>query len=300
MHLLTGLRNVEEAVRRLGLRAGDRIGHGVSLGVDARDWCRRTGSVPIAVEERLLDLVWEWAWYGREGHDPPAGRGSFLDREIACLSAKVFGKPVPPYELEHFVECLYDEWVLRQMEFPNGSPPKGELAPPSLELVRDYLTSADLFERGQETEWIDPGAEGDALAALQVGVRRRLGQIGIAVEVNPTSNLLIGDLGDLSKHPLWRLRPPAGMGDAPPLSVCIGSDDPLTFATDLRAEYQLVHDTLVLAGCSEAEAGEWIDAARKTGLAYRFTVPWQPLPAGVWQAHNANTAPFPLHPPEPP
>lgn len=32
VHLLTGLRNVEEAVRRLGLRAGDRIGHGVSLG----------------------------------------------------------------------------------------------------------------------------------------------------------------------------------------------------------------------------------------------------------------------------
>ena len=82
VHLLTGLRNVEEAVRRLGLRSGDRIGHGLSLGVDGRDWCRRSGPVPIAVEERLLDLVWEWAWYGREGSDPPAGRGSFVDREI--------------------------------------------------------------------------------------------------------------------------------------------------------------------------------------------------------------------------
>ena len=84
------------------------------------------------------------------------------------------------------------------------------------------------------------------------------------------------------------------------VSVCIGSDDPLTFATDLRAEYQLVHDTLVLAGRSEAEAGEWIDAARKTGLDYRFTVPWQSLPSDVWKAHRANPAPFPLHPPEPP
>ena len=205
-----------------------------------------------------------------------------------------------PYELEHFVECLYDEWVLRQMGFPNGNRPKGKLAPRSLKLVRDYLTSADLFDRGQETEWIDPSAEGDALAALQAGVRRRLGQIGIAVEVNPTSNLLIGDLGDLSKHPLWRLRPPGGMGDVPPLAVCIGSDDPLTFATDLRAEYQLIHDTLVLAGRSEAEAGEWTDAARKTGLGYRFTVPWQSLPLDVWKAHNANPADFPMHLAEPP
>ena len=298
VHLLTGLRNVEEAVRRLGFRGGDRIGHGLSLGVDARDWCRRTGPVPIAVEERLLDIVWEWTWYGREGQDPPASRASFLDREIARLSVKVFGKPVSPYDLEHFVECLYDEGVLRQMEFPNGCPPKGKLASRSLKLLRDYLK--DLFERGQETEWIDPSAEGEALANLQSGVRRRLGQIGIAVEANPTSNLLIGDLGDLSKHPLWRLRPPAGMGDAPPVSVCIGSDDPLTFATDLRAEYQLVHDTLVLAGRSEAEAGEWIDAARKTGLDYRFTVPWQSLPPDVWKAHRANPAPFPLHPLEPP
>ena len=298
VHLLTGLRNVEEAVRRLGLRAGDRIGHALSLGVDAQDWCRRTGPVPVAVEERLLDLVWEWAWYGREGSDPPAGRGSFLDREIARLSKKVFGEPEPPYELERFVECLYDEKTLGDMGFPNRDPPP--VPNGCLKLVRDYLTSADLFERGQETEWIDPGAEGDALAALQAGVRRRLGQIGIAVEVNPTSNLLIGDLGDLSKHPLWRLRPPGGMGDAPPVSLCIGSDDPLTFATDLRAEYQLVHDTLVLGGRSEAEACEWIDAARKTALAYRFTVPWQSLPLDVWKAHNANPADFPMHLPEPP
>lgn len=215
---------------------------------------------------------------------------------------------MPPYELERFVEGLYDEKTLRDLSFPNGWPPHGKLSDLSLERVRDYLTSADLFERGQETEWIDPSAEGEALAALQAGVRRRLGQIGIAVEVNPTSNLLIGDLGDLAKHPLWRLRPPGGMGDAPPVSVCIGSDDPLTFATDLRAEYQLVHDTLVLARCSEAEAGEWIDAARKTGLDYRFTVPWESLPPEIWddpdldlwKAPKANPAPFPLHPHEPP
>ena len=196
---------------------GIASGTDFSLGVDARDWCRRTGPVPIAVEERLLDLVWEWAWYGRDELDPPAGRGSFLDREIARLSAKVFRKPVQSYDLEHFVECLYDEWGAAPDGVSERQSAEGEASACGVsKLVRDYLTSADLFERGQETEWINPSAEGDALAGLQAGVRRRLGQIGIAVEVNPTSNLLIGDLGDLSKHPLWRLRPPAGMGDAPP------------------------------------------------------------------------------------
>ena len=104
-------------------------------------------------------------------------------------------------------------------------------------------------------------------------IRQKLGQRGIAVEVNPSSNLLIGDLSDLTKHPLWRLRPPRSSGDAPPVSVCIGSDDPLTFATKLPQEYQLLHDALVLAGLSEAEAACWLDETRETGLRNRFTLP---------------------------
>lgn len=62
----------------------------------------------------------------------------------------------------------------------------------------------------------------------------------------------------------------------PSYAYCIGSDDPLTFATNLRQEYQFVHDALVLAGCSEAEASKWLDEVRETGLNYRFTVKREP------------------------
>ncbi|MGH8563801.1 MAG: hypothetical protein ACREXW_06790 [Gammaproteobacteria bacterium] len=79
-----------------------------------------------------------------------------------------------------------------------------------------------------------------------------------------------------------------------------GQIDPDTYAVEVMNAERRLHDTLVLAGRSEAEAGEWIDAARKTGLDYRFTVPWESLPPEVWEAHKANPAPFPLHPHEPP
>ncbi len=116
--------------------------------------------------------------------------------------------------------------------------------------------------------------EGDRLAALQAGVRRKLGTLGIVVEVNPTSNLLIGNLDDLTAHPLWRLRPPRPAdADAPPVGVCIGSDDPVTFNSHLRLEYQCLHDALLLGGLSEDQAQQWLEQARLCSLDHRFSIP---------------------------
>jgi hypothetical protein len=57
IHLMTGLRHVDEAITRLELREGDRIGHVVALGVDPHTWSHRAGRIAVAREERLFDLV---------------------------------------------------------------------------------------------------------------------------------------------------------------------------------------------------------------------------------------------------
>src|SRR5262249_34907880 len=62
VHLLSGLRRVDEALTYLDLGEGDRIGHGLALGVEPREWARRGGQLPLTCEERLFDLVWEWNW----------------------------------------------------------------------------------------------------------------------------------------------------------------------------------------------------------------------------------------------
>jgi hypothetical protein len=276
IHLLTGLRNVDEALTRFDLQEGDRIRHGVALGIDPRAWCTRAGRIPLTREDRLLDLVWEFSWYGREGWDPPRGRAQLIEREIARLSQRVFRKTIAPVDIELMIDYLYHKhWLTTVAGFPNGPLPIGLALdrddPPGLFLR--YLTDRSVFLAGRETEWIDPSAEADALAGIQAGVRRKLGERGITVEVNPSSNLLIGDIGDLSQHPLWRLSPPVEKeDDAPPVSICIGSDDPLTFATNLPQEYQLVHDVLTLTGLSEEQARRWLDQMRATGLENRFTV----------------------------
>jgi adenosine deaminase len=142
-------------------------------------------------------------------------------------------------------------------------------------LLHQYLTDPAVYRRGQAVEWVDVGGEGDVLAELQAALRREVGRRGITVEVNPSSNLLVGDLADLTRHPLWRLAPPRPVPEAPPVAVCFGSDDPITFATAIREEYQLVSDALMAAGLSEQEARHWLDQARRNGLEARFTV-WRP------------------------
>src|SRR5262249_38321567 len=111
----------------------------------------------------------------------------------------------------------------------------------------------------------------------QKTVRTDLAHRGIVVEINPSSNLLIGNLGDLTKHPLWRICPP-GTQSGDRLRVCIGSDDPVTFATRLPEEYQLLWDAMVDGNISAYAADEWIEKARQTGTTSRFTVKRSTLP----------------------
>jgi hypothetical protein len=279
VHLLTGLRHVDEVGfhRGFDFRQGDRIGHGLALGIDPRGWASRAGRIPMIREERLFDLVWEWAWYGREGSHPPGGRQSVVDQEIARISEKIFGRACSPYELDKLMRNLHDPAMLRYLRFPDGPLPRLERArsdaSKDLRLMAAYLTDQEVFLQGRKIEWVDPAAEGEILAEIQAGIRRTYGEYGIAIEVNPTSNLLIGDLQDLRNHPLWRLRPPRLDVDSPPVAVCIGSDDPLTFGTNLRQEYQFLHDALVLAGLTDDQAFEWLDQARASGLQNRFTLP---------------------------
>jgi hypothetical protein len=276
VHLLSGLRRVDEALGLFAMREGDRIGHGMALGVDPREWVRRAGRLPVPCEDRLFDLAWEWAWYGREGVDPAVGRRHLAEREIYRLSEAIFGEPLPPYEVERLAEDLTAAERLRRLGFPDGPRPDSASLEPRARRLLHYLTDRSLFRRGRRIEWVDPAGEGEVLAALQAGLRAKVAARGICVEVNPTSNLLIGDLNDLTRHPLWRLRPPRGAGDSPPVSVCIGSDDPVTFGTDLRQEYQFLHDALTLAGLSDEEARHWLDRTRASGLETRFTVPRSP------------------------
>ncbi len=59
-HPLSGLRHVDETVRFCAMRHGDRIGHGLALGIDPAKWVGRHGDMILPVDEHLDNLVWAW------------------------------------------------------------------------------------------------------------------------------------------------------------------------------------------------------------------------------------------------
>ncbi|MCY1031275.1 hypothetical protein OV207_07385 [Corallococcus sp. BB11-1] len=276
VHLLTGLRRLDEAIDGLRLQPGDRLGHALSLGLDVENWAKHAGNVVMPAEDRLLDLAWEWNWRSRNGGQLTRNRHLLIEREIADLSKHIFKEEHSPLDFVHLVEDLYSEYALKQAGFPNGPVPMDEPTPQGkrANLLVQFLTRADIYSRGRHLRWVEPAQDVEALEELQQALRQKVAKRELVVEVNPSSNLLIGHLADISKHPLWRLRPPKGADGAPAVTLIIGSDDPITFATELRQEYQLVYDTLILGGCSTELAEAWIDSVRRASLTSRFTVPW--------------------------
>lgn len=280
IHLMSGLRRVYEAVSYFGLRGGDRLGHAVALGIDARQWARDAGPLTLRLEYRLFDLLWEWQCYSEGLATCPNSRSIMLEAEIRRLARRIFGDldtPLGPNELVEFVKSLHTERRLRAVRFPDGPFPLN-FRNKTDRLLHLYLTNPEVFRRCATIELVDPYTEGEVLYQLQLSLRRLVGTRGIMVEMNPSSNLLIGNLTDLSEHPFWRLKPPRdALDESFPLSVCIGSDDPIVFATTLRGEYALLHDAIIRGGLRADEADRWTDEIRRAGLEGRFTVPRSPF-----------------------
>ena len=127
-----------------------------------------------------------------------------------------------------------------------------------------------------EDDWVT--AEGEPIPPFTIVPGTR----GIVVEVNPSSNLLIGNLLDLRNHPILRLFPPQSQeGQPPPVPIAVGADDPLTFSTFLLREYSLLHEAAVGAGYPERVVHEWLATVRQTSMDARFTVPWRPTALGM-------------------
>ena len=287
-HVTEGLRRIDESLRFVGLRPGDRIGHGLALGVAPLRWADASPGAWMPREERLWDLIWERACYRCGAADEPPGRLARIEREAEHHLSEVFGQRLALAEGEALYEQLAAGWGA-------GAPPTaplnmagfhsrgddGERQP----LLSRYLMSSEVFTRCYDTVEVCLDAqELEAVTTLQHMMRRRVARSRITVEVNPSSNVLIADLRDVAGHPMWRLRPPVPIeGAGPPVDVCVGDDDPVTFATSLPREYELLYDFLVgspLVG--ESDARSWVDQVRQSGLDARFTLPLQVTTRERW------------------
>ena len=84
----------------LGLQEGDRIGHGLALGMEPGLWASRTGRAALPRQDRVFDLAWEWSWWTRRGGGADAARLAYIEREVSDVASAWFGTTVDIADIE--------------------------------------------------------------------------------------------------------------------------------------------------------------------------------------------------------
>ena len=275
--IIDGLRAIDEAVQFLELRRGDRLGHALALGLDPKSYYTLKEYKLIIPKQELLDNL-VWILHRPLEYDlalPPKLRKR-LERKALELMDEI-GYDTSAYTLLTY----YHAWQLRG-DHPSVYLSGGEdsshirdsgyesfycMNRPSLDIYRNnrnvhtlcnlYHYDGDIKKRGKQVEAypIEHGME-ELIEALQNRMQHQLMEKGIAIECNPSSNVLIGSIEQYREHPMFRfnhhgLRVPRWETEAPAnLSVSVNTDDQGVFDTSLESEYAYV------ARCLECERDE--------------------------------------------
>lgn len=59
-HPVSGMRHIDETVRFCEMRAGDRLGHALAIGIPPKTWLARQGETILELDEYFDNLVWLW------------------------------------------------------------------------------------------------------------------------------------------------------------------------------------------------------------------------------------------------
>lgn len=193
-HILSGLRRIDEAQEYLKFHAGDRIGHGIALGISAREWKRQNPVIIIPQIEALENYLWAYDMLSKNYSDFQATILAYMEKQIYELSGKIYGNK------------------------------KNRIS-------------------GAQEEGKNDGRE------------------GIGIEI------LIADLDVVEANQLYQMNQ---IHDTQNVIVCINSDDPAVFNTNVSNELAYIYYGMLEQNISREAALLWIDRIRKNGLDSSF------------------------------
>lgn len=291
-HLISGLRVTDEVMEHFGLKAGDRLGHAISLQADPLLWQQENQVCSLPTLEYLENLLWLWNLKNTEsGLEVMVD----VDKRILETAQPLYGKT------EHLTPYLL--WCAYQKKFSQLSVedishsydvcehciyrPESEKVPHVCPLSHaeqsgDWTVERLLLthfcprylERYRKPIFVQvPRDEVQLLRQIQQILKKKTGQLGITIEVNPTSNTSIGAIPGLFEHPILRLN---NRGLTLPdqeeqhLSISINSDDPLVFHTSVENEISYIYYKITDMGYCREDVLNWIDQVRRCGMESSF------------------------------
>ena len=243
-HIVSGLRAIDESIEFCQFTEGDRIGHGLALGINVLHWAARQRRVYLTVGEHLDNLVWchHQALSLIQVDHIFQSALSLLEHKISHWSSYLYG------EVNYTPNDLYQSWLLRRncpnqlsLALRDGNSEWIDWVP-DIEFLKNqptslakklwvtYLNSGELDSTSKRNDVISincsiddstvPSSynnklsdslsktEIDLYQAIQDLLMERYSNKGIILEACPTSNLYIGRFQEYYEHPIFRWNPP--------------------------------------------------------------------------------------------
>ncbi|KMZ42851.1 MULTISPECIES: hypothetical protein [Bacillales] len=298
-HLLSGLRHIDEVIEHFNYHVGDRIGHGIALGIDVKSWCHENPVVVMPRIEYMENLLWLW---GQAFMDKKYSLDLDLlgiEREVMLQAEKIYhnidgitmfnlwkayqGRFQPFKTDDKFIRDVCISETNRTGRWRNEIPMTDQQLckqPANVAAIwnESKLIHANhckcFLERMYEVIQVTVSEnEVVLLERLQGYLRNKLNEKGIVVEANPTSNLAISGIERLFHHPVMNLNTQGlvqedreGSG----LVISINSDDPAVFNTSISNELSYIFYLLQDKGYPRDSILEWIEKIRDWGVMTSF------------------------------
>lgn len=297
-HIISGLRHIDEVINHFDYHVGDRIGHGIALGIDVEEWWHENSGICILPRiEYLEDLLWIWGltYYNVI---------EFKEFETCNLEKEILTHAKAIYHNMNGI-TVFNLWLAYQKKFMkkpfkanpefmhmicpeeaerdgNSSRVDGVLCAKSKEVHRIIWDEEKLLhayhcrcylERMYEVIQVNiDKSEIQFLKHLQQVVISRLDDKGIVVETNPTSNLAISGINRLFNLHSTRLNTIniSEKNKTSGLIITINSDDPSVFNTSTSNELAYIFYALQDQGYPRDLILEWIDKIRSWGIDTSF------------------------------
>lgn len=225
-HILTGIRNIYEAVEFLCLENGDRISHAVALGVEPEFWYTSIGpEIAMPLTKYLDDLIFI-AFLVKKNFI------TLSKDEKIKLNEKISRYCNIIYENSYDTDTLIEAWLLRKETVLHG---KDGLPYEILATWREgknkmIMESFDIYDI------LSPKKIRNIQNWLLDYIQRK----GIIIEVLPTSNIMVGQYTSFSNYHILRW-----LENNKSLKMRIGSDVPGVFSTNLYNEYCNLYSLLI-------------------------------------------------------
>lgn len=234
----------------------DHISHAYNAGIMSRNADGRDRMHPLQFNIHNYYYAWEL-----RGDDPRLYVNGFYDTKM-------------------LLEIQSDE----QRMNPLLNPEKRYIAEAAV-LYHTYHYNDDVRREGNKPVVVRiPRHMVNGIAFLQKAMQKDIAKKGIAIETNPSSNLMIGGLAGYDSHPIVSFHNKGLVSDASLLEDCsqihvsINTDDLGVFTTTLYNEYTLMAYALEnktdREGCNVYKKDmvyDWIDRVREMGNAQSFS-----------------------------